>query len=258
MISVITPTYNTPPDVIARTWRSLKNQTYPDWEWIVWDDSPNDLTWRQVYGFCSDERYKIRMFRSHVPSGIIGQVKRWGFMAAEGDILVELDHDDELTPDALQEIHDAFDAPWVGFVYSNWCEINPEGESCRYPEGWAFGYGSDYYDTNHNVWVMRAPELNRTTLSHIVSAPNHVRAWSASLYHELDGHDSTLPVADDYDLVVRTATHPDYSCKRIDKLLYKQHISPNTAQRVRNKEIQDRVAVISQMYQQDIAKRYDD
>jgi len=256
MISVITPIYNTPTDILARTWSSLKKQKYTDWEWVVWDDSPNEYAWRQVYGFCADERYKIRMFRSHVPSGIIGQVKQQAFMLGRGNILVELDHDDELTSDALQKINDAFSDGAVDFVYSNWSEINHQGESCRYPEGWAFGYGSEYYDKKYKLWVMRAPEINATTLSHIVSAPNHVRAWRSISYHLLGGHDPSLRVADDYDLVVRTLTAEDYNYKHIDSLLYKQHISPNTAQRVHNAEIQERVAEISAKYSEQIKAKF--
>lgn len=254
MISVITPIYETDPDVLARTWASLKAQTWTDWEWVVWDDSHTDRAWNQVYGFCSDERYKIRMFKSHTHSGSIGQVKRWAGMVSEGRIIVELDHDDELTPDAIAEIYNAFRDKNIGFVYSNWCEINPQGESCRYPDGWAFGYGSDYYDEEQGVWVMRSPELNATTMSHIVSAPNHVRAWRASVYRELNGHDPYYKVADDYEFMVRTVLHTE--TKHIDKLLYKQHISPNTAQRVYNSMIQDLVDSISTYYSEEIKERF--
>ena len=254
MISIITPTYETNPDTLARTWNSLKNQTYTDWEWVVWDDSITENVWQQVYGFCSDERYTISLFRSHVHSGRIGQVKRWAAMVSTGDIIVELDHDDELTRDALAEIAHAFDNPNIGFAYSNWCEINERGESCRYPDGWAFGYGADYYNEEYGVWVMRAPELNATTMSHIVSAPNHVRAWRASVYRELGGHDPSLRVADDYDLCVRTILKTD--AKHIDKLLYKQYISERTAQRVHNAEIQKYVAIIADKYNKQIREKY--
>lgn len=255
MISIVTPTYRTAPDVLARTWASLKaQQTERDWQWVIWDDSPDLDVWRQIYGMCSDERHEIVAHRSHVPSGRIGQVKRRAFMVAEGEILVELDHDDELTPDALEAIGKAFDDPEVGFCYSDWCEILPDGLSGRYPEGWAFGYGSDYWSTEHGVWVMRAPELNAVTLGHIVSAPNHVRAWRASTYREIGGHDPKLPVADDYDLVVRTALAT--SCVKIPKMLYRQHIGPTTAQRSRNGQIQALVGDLSRRYASEIADRY--
>jgi glycosyltransferase involved in cell wall biosynthesis len=253
MISVITPTYNTNPDILSRTWASLKAQTFTDWEWVIWDDSTNSQTWSQLYGFCSDERYKISMHRSHVHSGNIGRLKRQGFMVAEGNILVELDHDDELTPDCLQEIHDAFQDESVGFVYSDWCELLPNGQSGVYPMGWAFGYGSEYWSEEYGVSVMSAPEINSTTIRHIVSAPNHVRAWRADVYRSLNGHDFNYPVADDYELIVRTFLTTKMF--HIPKLLYKQHIGPSTAQRVRNEQIQIFVEQIAKHYKDAITQR---
>lgn len=246
MISIITPIYNTNKEILARTWASLKAQTFKDWEWVVWDDSTNNNAWSQVYGFASDERFKIALYKPHVHSGNIGYIKHQAFMLASGDILVELDHDDELTSDCLEEIYNAFQNPEIGFVFSNWCEINEHGQSCRYPEGWGFGYGSDYWDETHNVWTMKSPELNSVTISHIVSMPNHVRAWRASIYKELNGHSDKYEVADDYELMVRTVLYTKY--KHIDKLLYKQYINSGTAQRTRNTLIQQLVAEISSKY----------
>lgn len=253
MISIITPTYNTDPNILARTWASLKAQTFTDWEWVVWDDSTNDSTWAQVYGFCSDERYKISMYRQHVHSGNIGQIKRQGFMVARGNILVELDHDDELTPDCLHEVHNAFSDEEVGFVYSDWCEILPDGQSGIYPDGWAFGYGDKYWSNDYEVWVMKAPEINSITMSHIVSAPNHVRAWRSDIYRALNGHSPNYPVADDYELMVRTFL--ETKMVRIPKLLYIQHVGPSTAQRVRNDQIQHFVAEISSKHKEAIFDR---
>lgn len=244
MISVITTTYNTPAQVLARTYASLRTQTHQDWQWVIFDDSTNDDVWRQVYGFCADDRWRISLYRSHTHSGVIGAVKRQAFMLADGDILVELDHDDELTPDCLSRVHTAFADEQVGFVYSDWCEILPNGESGKYPDGWAFGYGQ-HYQTD-GVWVMGAPPINRITMGHIVSAPNHVRAWRASLYRELGGHNSDLWVADDYELCVRTALRTE--TVHIPAMLYRQHIGVHTAQRQRNADIQRLVAEISATY----------
>lgn len=253
-ISVITPTYNTPPEILARTWASLKRQSYKNWEWVIWDDSTKPETWAQIWGFCADERYTVKAHRSLTHSGSIGQVKRQAFMVAEGDVLLELDHDDELTPDALQLVADAFANKPVGFAYSDWCEINELGESTRYPEGWAFGYGDHYWDHEHNVWVMKAPPINTMTLSHIVSAPNHLRAWRASTYRGIGGHDPLLEVADDYDLVVRTLLHTDYT--HLPAMLYKQHISTKTAQRQKNALIQSTVQRLSAQYKEQILAKF--
>lgn len=249
-IAVCTPLYNTPPDVLARTWASLKNQTHRDWTWWVWDDSTNNEAWRQLWGLCADERFRIVPMRGMSNIGVIGEVKRRLMMAADGDILVELDHDDELTPNALAEIDTAMQ-PGVDFVYSDWCEINAAGEWCRYPDGWAFGYGDQYQVDGR--WVMRAPEINGTTMRHIVSAPNHVRAWDTHFYRSIGGHDAELPVADDYELCVRTFLNG--TIRHIPKLLYKQHIGGHTAQRQRNQLIQQLVAEIEDRYHDAITDR---
>lgn len=251
MISVCTSTYNNTPEQLARVWASLKTQTYTDWTWTVYDDSTLPDTWNILWGLCSDERYKIELFKPHVPSrGNIGLSKHNCFMLAKGDILVELDADDELTPDALAEIDTAFIDYGVGFVYSNCAEVFDDGTSGKYPEGWAFGFGSERWNTEYNVWEMIAPPLNRTTLSHIVSVPNHVRAWRKETYHKLGGHDATLRVADDYDLIVRSALWT--KSVHINKLLYLQHIGAHTAQRQQNALIQELVPQIHRKYVEDI------
>lgn len=249
-IAVCTPLYNTPPETLARTWASLKNQTHTGWTWWIWDDSTNDQTWRHLWGLCADERHHIIPMRGMGNIGNIGEVKRRLMMAADGEILVELDHDDELTPNALAEIDTAMTAD-VDFVYSDWCEINAAGEWCRYPDGWAFGYGNQYKIDDR--WVMSAPEINGTTIRHIVSAPNHVRAWNASFYRSIGGHDPSLPVADDYELLVRTFLHG--TMRHIPKLLYRQHIGGHTAQRQRNALIQQLVAEIADRYRGAITDR---
>lgn len=246
MISVVTPTFNTPPEFLLRAWNSLKYQSYKDWEWVIWDDSTNPDTWELLKTISADTRYKVSVHKSMNHSGSIGDVKRKGFMVAKGDVLVELDHDDELTLNCLEEIHKAFKNTDIGFVYSDWAEILPDGASGKYPEGWAFGYGSEYWNEKYNFWVMKSPEINRTTMSHIVSVPNHVRAWRSTLYHMLLGHDHHLHIADDYELLVRTVLATETF--HIPELLYIQHIGGHTAQRQQNTDIQELVQQISTKY----------
>jgi len=93
---------------------------------------------------------------------------------------------------------------------------------------------------------MRAPALNTVTMRHIVSAPTHVRAWRAEVNRSLNGPDWNLKVADDYDLCVRTFLAT--KCLHIPKMIYKQHISPKTAQRQHNALIQENVAIIAEKY----------
>lgn len=255
MISVITPTYKTPPDILNRTYASLLTQTFTDWEWVIIDDSPDDhhLTWQQINAYAAHDA-RIRPFRPR-HSGSIGRVKRWGFMLAEGHFLVELDHDDELLPEALQRTHDAFTQnPDVGFVYSDWAECFPDGTYGTYPDGWAFGYGETLWHPQRQHHYMGTAEINPVTVRHIVSAPNHLRAWRSTTYHEMNGHDARYEVCDDYQLYVRTFLHT--RLHHIPELLYIQHIAPVTAQRTRNAAIQAYVAQIAEAYDEAITARF--
>ena len=96
--------------------------------------------------------------------------------------------------------------------------------------------------------------MNRTTLSHIVSAPNHVRAWRTSAYHAVGGHNPALPVADDYELIVRTCLAVGFA--HIPKVLYLQHIDPNSAQRTMNGMIQQLVPQIAEKYKMELDEKF--
>ena len=62
--------------------------------------------------------------RRFSPFNHVGARKLHAFSAATGDILVEYDHDDILTPNALEEMAAAFKDPNVGFVYSDFAEFD--------------------------------------------------------------------------------------------------------------------------------------
>jgi len=233
MISIITPTYNTSADVLM---------------------TENMEVFRQMLGICSDERYNVQIYKPHNASGRgIGNAKKQAFGFANGDILVELDHDDELAPNALEQIALAFEDYKVGFVYSDWMEIGPDGQSRKYSDGWGLGYGTHYLD-DRGRYVLRMPTVNRHTLAHIVAVPNHVRAWRTSVYHEVGGHNPFLRVCDDYDLILKTALATEMH--HIPECLYYQHVSDNTAQREFNATIQELVPVIHACYAKEINIKY--
>lgn len=255
MLSICTPTHNTPAYVLARTWASLKRQTLrPEhWEWVIYDDSSNQRAWLQLYGICSDERYNVRVYKSNQPTGgNIGAAKRNAFMLAHGKWLVELDHDDELTPNALEEIHRTIQTAEYEpiFLYSDWCEIDSNGASTTYPEGWGQGFGTTK-KTNipiyGEVYQHSIDTSHPDHLTHIVSIPNHVRVWNADRYRHINGHDPSLTICDDYDLYLRTLKgicHFKTYIQHIPKLLYIQHTGPHTQQRKRNHLIQKLVPKI--------------
>jgi O-antigen biosynthesis protein len=261
LVSVFTASYEIGVGIDA-AYRSLLRQSYANWEWVVLDDSVSPNTADHVARLADqDAGGRIRLYRQVPSSGSIGANKSVAAAACHGEFLVELDHDDELLPAALETIAATFLAhPDVDFLYSDsldWKDHPDGGGPATYPAGWGLGFGayaSEMID-GRRVPVVLTPPLTWETVRHIVAMPNHVRAWRASFYREIGGHDWHLPVADDYELVLRTFL--EGVTARIPRPLYVQHHDPagSNASRQRNAEIQRRVAEIADRYRDEIDRR---
>jgi hypothetical protein len=193
MISIFTPTNNT--TWLQEAWQSLQDQQV-DFEWLIGlNGNANSLL------IPEDPRIKIIQLGEWKG---VGEAKRQLCHMANGDILLELDHDDILAEGALFDVEGAFSDPEVGFVYTDFAEwIDSTGE----PFAYGYQHGWDSYPCNirgKNLIAMRAFPPSAKSLCQILFAPNHIRAWRRSVYMEISGHDPNLKVADDFDLVART------------------------------------------------------
>lgn len=258
LVSLCTPTYNI-GEKIKRTYISLKNQTYTNWEWVLLDDSTKPET-MQIIKDLQKEDCRIRIYSMEEKSGgNIGEAKYFCNMMATGDFIIELDHDDYLTENAVEEVKNAFllDEE-IGFVYSDCAEVTEDLVSLKYPDGWAFGYGK-YRDEIWNGIKLEAavsPNINPKTIRHIVSCPNHLRAWRRTIYFKIGGHNRRLTIADDYELMVRFFL-ASKMCK-IDKMLYLQFYHGSNSQDNNRSEIQRKVRTISVNYNEQIKKRFEE
>lgn len=208
-ISVVTPLSKSGNPYVAQAYASIRRAAEGfsgEWEWVVCENHGGRLppeTHRDR------SRQRIRVCSSDLEG--IGAIKRVTFRQARGDVLVELDHDDELAPGALAKIAAAFEAG-ADFAYSDFAEFKDAGGGERetqwepdYPYGGHWGWA--HYRArvgNRDYVAMRAPPATPQNLRLVDWAPNHVRAWSRATYEELGGHDPRLDVADDHDLCVRT------------------------------------------------------
>jgi len=255
LVTVFTPAYNT-GEKIYRPLRSLKEQTYTNWEWIIVDDSDDDGKTFKMLSNIARKDHRIQVFKPWEHSGIIGKIKNWACSLGKGHILVELDHDDELTDYALDYVVKGFKQfPEAGFLYTDCAEIFEDGVNFTYREGWAFGYGS-YTHVEYKGKLYKSGSggnINPKTIRHIISAPNHIRAWRKSFYDSIGGHNRELHVADDYEIMVRTFLKTRMI--RVPKLCYIQYIS-NTAQQIRNKDIHRHVRSIRVHYDKMIHDRF--
>lgn len=251
LVSVFTASHEIGAD-IETAYRSLLGQTYANWEWVVMDDSRADASARHIDEFAraAETAGRMRPYRQ-MHSGSIGTTKTAAAALCRGEVLVELDHDDELLPDALDTVLATFLAyPTVDFAYSDWVDWLDGREPGTYPPGWGFGLGAYASEVvaGLRTMVALAPPVTPQTLSHLAGMPNHLRAWRASSYRAIGGHNPALPIADDYELLLRTFLYGTMA--RIPRPLYVQHHSTRdpSASRRHNAEIQNRVASIAEEY----------
>jgi glycosyltransferase involved in cell wall biosynthesis len=238
--SIFTPTYKT-GDRIFRTYESLKKQTFKNWEWVVVDDSPDDDTWKKLQDI-SNQDYRVKIHKIYpLTGGNVGLSKHRAAMLCDGEWICELDHDDALVSDCLETCYNAIEKhPDAGFLYTDSCEVYEDGEMKTYDHDWSgnwyarpdnffdFGYaGHSWVEADGERYVAHwYPDINPLTIRFNISMPNHIRMWERSVYHKIGGHNKLTPVADDFEIIVRTFLHTRFI--HVKKMLYLQYNNRNS------------------------------
>lgn len=206
LVSIFTPTHNA--RYLADVYRSLAVQTFKDWEWIVLANGPKqDAVLEEIRKLAKDDP---RIHPAYVRARGVGALKKAACDRCTGDLLVEVDHDDVLTPDCLEFLVDAY-AKTIAvtdnfFLYSQDVTCDFAHTTCQkfMPDfgwehrRWQSPFDNRFYDVNVNFPV------TARSLCEILYAPDHIRAWSRVAYELTGGHDPKMDVADDHDLIVRT------------------------------------------------------
>jgi len=250
--SIITPTH-LKNSFLGDLYESLVAQTYENWEWVIYLNGVEGgldalVNYPVLVAIKSDERIKIVV--SDEINSKIGFNKNKAFHLGTGDVLVEVDHDDMLTPDCLEELYKAFQDPTVGFVYSDSITYHVNNEFTPYDAHYGWTYkkvmwrGKEHYSMNSF-----APTSH--SMAYIWYAPDHVRAWRKSVYVSIGGHNVNLDICDDHELVIRT--YLNTKMHHINKPLYVYRITGNNTWLERNQAIQDTTRELFKKYAWDLA-----
>ena len=101
--SIIVPVYNVEKE-IRECLDSIKNQTYNDFEVLCVDDCGKDSSMDIVREFAAeDSRFKIL---THEHNSGVSAARNTGLDAAAGDIIMFVDSDDWIEPNALEILVD--------------------------------------------------------------------------------------------------------------------------------------------------------
>ena len=237
-VSCFTPTHGD-SKYLPELWETIKKQTYENWEWIIVKNNGGVIPFQDS---------RIRVLEIDNPEKSIGKVKRFACDNAKGEILVEIDHDDLITPDCLEEIVKAFENPEISFAYSNFAEFyfdDPrfkDWESNRYSEYYGWKYRPFEWQ-GHSLWECLDFEPNPSSFAMIWWAPNHIRAWRAEHYRAVGGHSPDLQAVDDFDLEIRTYLYGKF--KHIDKCLYLYRMHGDNQWIQKNQFIQEKAKQVA-------------
>lgn len=127
LISVVVPVYNTPEKWLTKAVDSVRAQVYPNWELCLADDASPSPHVRPLLAklAASDPRIKVT-FREK--NGHISAASNSALALATGEFVALLDHDDELSPNALHEVVALLNVrPDTDLVYSDEDKIDEEG-----------------------------------------------------------------------------------------------------------------------------------
>ena len=98
-VSVIIPTHNR-PEMLRQAIASVQQQTFKDWEIVIVDDGSQPAV--NIDLVTKEFGPNIRIIRNEQPVKL-NTARDQGVQAAAGDLIIQLDDDDLLAPDALEK-----------------------------------------------------------------------------------------------------------------------------------------------------------
>ena len=246
--SIITPTH-IHNSFLSELYHSILAQTYTNWHWVILlnggaviDQVPAEIR--------ADARAEIHITTD--TNSNVGHIKRAAFQLGSGDVLVEMDHDDLLTPNCLAELNTAFQDPDVGFVYSDNAKYHTQAEFEPYDAYWGWTHHQHQWQ-GQSLCVMDSFVASSHSVGQIYYAPDHVRAWRTTVYQQVGGHNPELSVCDDQDLIIRTYLQTRFVY--IPQVLYIYRITGDNTWLARNEQIQTLSQAIFRQYAWQLAVR---
>jgi glycosyltransferase involved in cell wall biosynthesis len=248
--SIITPEHS-PKNIpfLLELYDSILNQTYENWEWVLFLN--NGCMFEHIPDKIKDNP-KVITFLSQEKHINVGSVKRDAFSLGTGDILVEVDHDDLLTPNCLEELNKAFQDDSIGFVYSNDAVLHMEDEFTPYDA--AFGWTYKKFNwKGKELYAMDSFPPTSHAMTFIWYAPDHIRAWRKEVYDRIGGYDSNRFVCEDHELLIRT--YLNTKMHHINEVLYIYRVTGDNTWLQRNEAIQTQTVELCHQYAQKLAEK---
>ncbi len=206
LISVLMPVYKTPIWALERSVGSVLRQSFANWELCICDDASDDQEICKLLTDLARKDSRIRVTALVENSGISVATNR-ALDLSRGRYITFLDHDDELTPDALGTVASTIaTSPSADFIYSDEDKIDASGERFDplFKPDWSPDLLLSFAYTCHLAVISRA-----------------LVERAGALRQEFDG-------SQDYDLALR-ATELAGTIVHVSEVLYHWRTLPGSA-----------------------------
>jgi GT2 family glycosyltransferase/glycosyltransferase involved in cell wall biosynthesis len=206
IFTIVTPTFNTPPDYLNEIYQDLVAQSYPGWEWSICDDGSTRLETLAILRElkCRDARIRVTLLPEN--RGISAATNA-AVEASAGQYILMVDHDDRLHRDLLAQYIDAIHRDGKADIfYCDEDKLAADGSHCEpfYKPDWS-------------------PEHLMSTMYVL-----HCLCVRKRVFLELNGYRSAFDGAQDHDFVLRAAA-AGARVRHIDRLLYHWRKAPDSA-----------------------------
>jgi len=205
LISILTPVYGPPVDVLKAMIRSVQAQTYPNWELCLVDGNSPQFEVRELLQelAAQDERLHVQLLDRNLG---ISTNSNEALAMARGEFIALLDHDDLLAPFALYEVVKHLnEAPETDMLYSDEDRVDMNGtrHTCFFKPDWS-------------------PDLLQSFMY-----TGHLTVYRRSLVEELGGFRSEFDLSQDYDLALRVSERTQ-AIAHLPKVLYHWRTLPGS------------------------------
>jgi GT2 family glycosyltransferase len=226
LISIVVPIWNSNTLFLDKAVRSVRDQSYDNWELIVADDgSANQGELGTLLRRHADADARIRIVSGTDRLGIAGNTNR-GLAEAKGDYVAFLDHDDRLALDGLFHVVKALQEKPYDLVYSDEDRLDHD------PGG---------RDIHHSPFFK--PDFDPDLLLS-VNYICHLVVLKRTVVERVGGIRTGLEGAQDHDLLLRAvATIDPAAIRHVPRILYHWRVTPGSVSESpgRTETIQDNI-----------------
>ncbi len=194
LISLIMPVYNVAPKWLEKAIDSVEAQWYENWELCIADDKSTNNKTVEFLQQLNNPKVKTTFLKENLN---ISGASNAALELAEGEYIVLMDNDDEITPDALYEVVKRINQTDAEFIYSDEDFISPDEE-----------YINPHFKPDFS------PDL---LLSH--NYITHLSCFKRSLLDSVGHFNPKYDGAQDYELFLRL-TEKANKVEHIQKVLY--------------------------------------